>query len=68
MEDRTYHDRSRRERSSERSREKRDRDRDRSREPRDVTPHYIEPVHVPIYYGVSKIFMNLINLIKSLCS
>ncbi|XP_067211021.1 uncharacterized protein [Linepithema humile] len=56
MDDRTYRDRSRRdrsrrERSSERSRDKRDRDRDRSREPRDVTPYYIEPVHVPIYYG-----------------
>jgi len=60
LEERSYRIRYR-DRSSERSHERRDRERSRDRnksrssERRDVTPHYIEPVHVPIYYGVSEI-------------
>ncbi|XP_026823655.1 uncharacterized protein DDB_G0283697 isoform X2 [Ooceraea biroi] len=58
MEEKPYRDRYY-DRSSERSHERRERERDRnrnkresrSRERRDLTPHYIEPVHVPIYYS-----------------
>jgi len=50
-----------RDRDRERNRERdRTKDRDRSRERRDI-PHYIKsPIPVPIYYGVSKIYKNLI--------